>query len=821
MDFLLKVIITIFFEEILVYIPLVLLFFYSIYSFAEKKNLFYNSLIITFPLLFIFYQYSFLPEFFSSIGQDSLSELNADFGEAIFYIKTFLTFLFDPEIFKRNRFWLLLISSLISAINIYYLIKYYLKKKNINILTLDKYFNFILFLTIVFSLYGTFSITKKSLDIGKKMKVFETEFKKNILKYDVKRKSVKPLNTIIYIGESTSALNLSIYGYPFNTTPWLKSLEKDNKLLKFNKVFATHTHTTPSLLSAFSLCIGQSEKECSLILDEKNNLPIIDVLNKSDIDTFLFSTQGSLGGHNLANKLVFNTKKTFFASEDEKNNNSKKFLGNRNMPKLKDHEFFLKSFCNKDDLFNNGKSSLSLLHSYAGHGQYNGYLNHAKFDNKFSYPNYINQKNFLGKDFKNFKLLQEYDTVIKYIDDTVNKVFNCSNSIFKKKSEPMIFIYFSDHGESPATARGHDSSRLTYEMLHVPLIVYFNQEAYELYNSKFEELNKLKDKNLTLKFISDLILDLYDVDVLNNINKEIVYESNKYKSLSSDYLLDRKDLKGKISKIQTFWNYKKNIIENKSLENSFLKQDTSISLWQLQNFLENKKLSNKENIKNLVCKHRANSFITQYKASLSNGCFETDVFFFKDQAISTHEIISSTKLIFNDFVKSNFRDNTVWLDSKNVNKLKNCQFALSWMKKNSKNFASLLVEVPEISIKNINNQKWKDCIEKINSISNVEVGYYMPTNLISDCSIKNNNNKKKIECEDDFLKILKFLKQTKIEAITFDYSGYQAIKDQKNFKNFKWHIWHVDSLNSFNKILSNDNIGIILLKNNKFSNNLN
>ena len=43
MDFLLKVITTIFFEEILVYIPLVLLFFYSIYSFAEKKNLFYNG----------------------------------------------------------------------------------------------------------------------------------------------------------------------------------------------------------------------------------------------------------------------------------------------------------------------------------------------------------------------------------------------------------------------------------------------------------------------------------------------------------------------------------------------------------------------------------------------------------------------------------------------------------------------------------------------------------------------------------------------------------------------------------------------------------
>ena len=48
-----------------------------------------------------------------------------------------------------------------------------------------------------------------------------------------------------------------------------------------------------------------------------------------------------------------------------------------------------------------------------------------------------------------------------------------------------------------------------------------------------------------------------------------------------------------------------------------------------------------------------------------------------------------------------------------------------------------------------------------------------------------------------------------------------SIFDQKYFKSLKWNIWNVDSINSFNKILTNDNIGIILLKNNKFSNNLN
>ena len=35
-------------------------------------------------------------------------------------------------------------------------------------------------------------------------------------------------------------------------------------------------------------------------------------LKKSDIKTFLFSTQGSYGGHNHATKLVLNTKKQYY-----------------------------------------------------------------------------------------------------------------------------------------------------------------------------------------------------------------------------------------------------------------------------------------------------------------------------------------------------------------------------------------------------------------------------------------------------------------------------------------------------------------------------
>ena len=38
------------------------------------------------------------------------------------------------------------------------------------------------------------------------MKIFETEFKKNILNFKTKNNSNKTIKTIVYVGESTSAL---------------------------------------------------------------------------------------------------------------------------------------------------------------------------------------------------------------------------------------------------------------------------------------------------------------------------------------------------------------------------------------------------------------------------------------------------------------------------------------------------------------------------------------------------------------------------------------------------------------------------------------
>ena len=85
---------------------------------------------------------------------------------------------------------------------------------------------------------------------------------------------------------------------------------------------------------------------------------------------------------------------------------------------------------------------LSVLHSYAGHGLYGGYLGYIPKRELIKYPDYVNKQNFLGKDHKNFKLINEYDTVINYIDETLEKVvFVVSMNLNKIISPLYLFIF--------------------------------------------------------------------------------------------------------------------------------------------------------------------------------------------------------------------------------------------------------------------------------------------------------------------------------------------------------------------------------------------
>ena len=106
------------------------------------------------------------------------------------------------------------------------------------------------------------------------------------------------------------------------------SIAMDKVLSK--KIFIKNKILTPKFLT-FSF--SKDEKNIVSTI-EKKHIALTDIGTALDIETQLYSTQGSLGGHNLASKLVLDTNIKFHQESKEE-----KLLGNRYAPKIKDKVF--------------------------------------------------------------------------------------------------------------------------------------------------------------------------------------------------------------------------------------------------------------------------------------------------------------------------------------------------------------------------------------------------------------------------------------------------------------------------------------------------
>ena len=88
------------------------------------------------------------------------------------------------------------------------------------------------------------------------------------------------MNLIVHIGESTSSMNWSLYGYFRDTNPRLMSLD-ENELMIFRNIFSTHTHTTPSLLDTFAFDLKKNNVDyANQTAYETPKINIFEILKK-------------------------------------------------------------------------------------------------------------------------------------------------------------------------------------------------------------------------------------------------------------------------------------------------------------------------------------------------------------------------------------------------------------------------------------------------------------------------------------------------------------------------------------------------------------
>jgi glucan phosphoethanolaminetransferase (alkaline phosphatase superfamily) len=103
-----------------------------------------------------------------------------------------------------------------------------------------------------------------------------------------------------------------------------------------------------------------------------------------------------------------------------------------------------------------------------------------------------------------------------------------------KTPEPMVLVYFSDHGEDVIDGTGHESGNASFRKIEVPLVVFFNQSARRQYGQEFDAASANRDARYSLAWISDSLLDIaglaYKRDLLSIFHR-LGRTPNRYSSL--------------------------------------------------------------------------------------------------------------------------------------------------------------------------------------------------------------------------------------------------------------------------------------------------
>ena len=703
------------------------------------------------------------------MGSDAFSEFQKiNLSEVYFYIKT-LNF-FAGWTIKHYILWLFIITSYFFSILILLFVSK--KVKYINFLNVNYIIVFCIIIIPTSINFYKVSILYNSSIIEKKNQ------SKNII-YDVKDLNIQNqisgnLSLIFYIGEATSRLHWSIYDYFRLTNKNLEKFAKENPLIIFDNIYSTHTHTSPSLLDALTFKANQKDNNELKIISDYYRYPIVDILNHASIDTKLYSTQAKSGSWNLASGLIFKNAK-------EKKYSFKYNLGNANYidkDKPFDHEF-LTEFTNiiKTDAKGN---NFYVFHSYAGHGNYK--KNIPKKYHEYIDDFYLdkNKKSIFGKNFKTNQkeFLENYDSAMNYISDNIVFTLNEISNLDK----PIIFIYTSDHGESPLTGRGHDSSRFIWEMSSVPFLIYFNDQAKVEYPDLFNKLSLRSNQNKReiLGNMSSLILEIFDINIFNN-NQELDNVS-KCRFGDGKCLPDYHTIRNQLDTLGVVnltypKNYRKKYIDN---------TDRATTFSNMKNYFSDKG----NDIK--ICSHRTNSIARFIRFNAILDCMEIDIIIDDEFLDVSHSNNETVNLNLEELIKiQKNKKNVLWLDVKNINNIQNCKKLNKFLKDIiiENNHINFFIEFPSYIIENLSD--YKECIETTKSM-NFKTSYYIPNDLKFRC--KNNSKSEDINtnrCQYSE-KLLKQLYDSNLFTdISFDYKNYEFLNKSEYIHKFYLNTWHI------------------------------
>ncbi len=587
------------------------------------------------------------------------------------------------------------------------------------------------------------------------------------------------LNVYVYIGESTTSANWQLYGYTRPTTPQLlKIASQDNGLLTFHNVLSTHTHTSQSLLRALSFSAESAGNTQPAPIYRSQRTSIVSALKQANVKTHWFSNQSQTGSNNMVSSIIARQSDTAKWSTDSR------FAPNvdKMLQRPYDHEFF---FPEIDRLVAANAATAGqavFLHSYAGHGPYEKWVPGDRreiVDEKFEQMasegvvGELHKRSFLFGGYENKEVISEieaYDKAIRYID------FELAHIIERLKDtrSPSVLVYFSDHGESVFTGRGHTVSRYIHEMVRVPFLMYFNSSAAGMYPDLFREFSALaaSRKIATLAQFPETLMKLFAINhsapstgvVGEGLNDEVRHIVNR-------------EVYGEVAGIDL-------LAPVGELSNPKIDIATKV-------FLQTRRAQNQ--VDPYICYHRSNSFAKAWRGALVSSCLEFDIVTDEGGKLNVvHPPKQATGFDIGEVMQIALNAKVaVWIDAKNIHEPKNCAVLLDYLTGLSSLPSATLVEFPAET-----NESGEDLLQCAANLKRLGVftSYYVPTKLAVSCANELQENKnwsQSKSCSSLQAKLLAVANSREFTDFSFSIKALLAMKTLPAGALLKWNTWGI------------------------------
>lgn len=261
---------------------------------------------------------------------------------------------------------------------------------------------------------------------------------------------------VLVVGETSRAMEWSLYGYERKTTP---RLEKLNGLVHFKDVItqSNNTHkSVPIILSA------ASAENYGVIYDEKS---IVTAFKEAGFRTLVIANQ----------KLTTSMIGAFYREADTFIDMSS-FKTGSYLTSL--HDGALLPYLEKE-LKKTDDNIFIVLHTYGSHFNY-----HERYPKDFCF--YMPDKaEGIRASYKK-ELRNAYDNSIHYTDYVLSEVAG----LLEKTGACASMLYLSDHGEDifddSRNRYLHASPIPTYYQLHIPYILWFSEEYRDIFPEKYQ-----------------------------------------------------------------------------------------------------------------------------------------------------------------------------------------------------------------------------------------------------------------------------------------------------------------------------------------------